>query len=76
MKALRRNPADLLVVAMLSVGALSLGLVSLVGFDWISELSGPLMVWSRSASAAAGLIIWQRWTAQKSLQREYVRVRA
>ena len=76
MKALRRNPADILVVALLSVGALSLGTLSLLGFDLISEPLGSLLVWSRSVSSAAGLAILYQWMAQKNLQRGYVRVRA
>ena len=76
MKALRRNPADLLVVALVSVGALSVGLVSLVGFDLISELSGPLMIWSRSASAAVdrprrvlGQLVVSRWAPGRHEER-------
>jgi len=76
MKALRRNPADILVVALLSVGALSLSLLSLAGFDLISDPFGPLMVWSRSASSAVGLVILYQWLAQRNRQRGYVRVRA
>ena len=76
MKVLRRNPTDLLAVALLSVGALGLGLVSGSGFDLISGPFGSLLVWSRSLSSAVGLAILYQWMAQKNLQREYVRVRA
>jgi len=75
MKALRRNPAEILVVAVLSVGALSAGLVSLGRFDLGAEPFGTLLVLSRAVSSVAALGILSLWTVRKNPKLEYVRVR-
>jgi uncharacterized membrane protein YuzA (DUF378 family) len=76
MKACRRNPADLLAVALLSVGALGLSLLSLDRFDLISEPLGSLLILGRTLGSAAALGAVYQWTRQSNLQRGYVRVRA
>ncbi len=76
MKASRRNPAGLLAVALLSVGALGLSLLSLGRFDPISEPFGSLLVLSRTIGSAVALGALCRWTLQSGLKRGYVRVRA
>jgi hypothetical protein len=75
-RASRRNPADILVAALRSVGALGLGLLSLGRFDLISEPFGSLMVLSRTVSSAAALGFRYQWAVRKSLKQGYVRVRA
>jgi uncharacterized membrane protein YuzA (DUF378 family) len=77
MKASRRNPANILVVAILSVGALSCGLLSLGRFDLISEPFGSLLVLSRAVSSVAALGVLSLWTVRKNPQLKlgYVRVR-
>ncbi len=77
MKTSRRNPVRILIVAILSVGALSCGLLSLSRFDLISEPFGSLLVLSRGASSLAALGILSLWTVRKTPQPklEYVRVR-
>ncbi len=75
MKALQRNPAGLLAVALLSVGALGLSLLSLGRFDLIVEPFGPLLVLGRITGSAVALGAVYRWTLQSELKRAYVRVR-
>ena len=75
MKAFRRNPAGLLAVALLSVGALGLSLLSLGRFDLISEPFGPLLVLGRTIGSAVALGALYRWTLQGTPKPEYVRVR-
>jgi CHASE3 domain sensor protein len=76
MKAFRRNPAGLLAVALLSVGALGLSFLSLGRLDLISEPFGSLLIFGRVVGSAAALGVLYQWTRQSSLQRGYVRVRA
>ena len=76
MKASRRNPADLLAVALLSVGAWGLSLLSLGRFDLISEPLGSLLVLGRTIGSAVALGALYRWTLRSSLKRGYARVRA
>jgi uncharacterized membrane protein YuzA (DUF378 family) len=76
MKALRRNPANILAAALLSFGVLGLGFLGLARFDLVSEPFGVLMVLSRGMSSAAVLGALYHWTTQKDLPRGYVRVRA
>ncbi len=75
MKAFKRNPAGLLAVALLSVGALGLSFLSLGRFDLVSGTFGSLLIISRTISSAAALGALYRWTRQSNLQRGYVRVR-
>lgn len=76
MKALQqRNPAGLLAVVLLSVGALGLSLLSLGRFDLIAEPFGPLLVLGRIMGSAAALGAVYQWTLPSELKREYVRVR-
>jgi uncharacterized membrane protein YuzA (DUF378 family) len=75
MKASGRNPAGLLAVVLLSVGALGLSLVSLGRFDLMSEPFGPLLVLGRTIGSAAALGAVYQWTLQSKLKRKYVRVR-
>jgi uncharacterized membrane protein YuzA (DUF378 family) len=75
MKALSRNPADFLAVALLSVGALGLSLLSLGRFDLISEPFGTLLVLGRTIGSAVAMGALYRWTRQGNLRRGYVRVR-
>lgn len=58
MKPLRKNPAGLLAVMLISVGGLGLGLLGPAGFDLIKE---PLEV-LRALSAVAVLSILYRST--------------
>ena len=76
MKASRRNPADLLAVALLSVGALGLSLLSLDRFDLISEPFGSLLVLGRTIGSTVAMGALYQWTQRSSLKRGYVRVRA
>jgi uncharacterized membrane protein YuzA (DUF378 family) len=76
MKASGRNPADILAVALGSVGALSLGLLSLGRFDLVSEPFGSMMVWSGAVSAAAAMGIIYEMTVRPRLKQGLVRVRA
>ncbi len=76
MKAFKRNPAGLLAVALLSVGALGLSLLSLGRFDLVSETFGSVLMVSRTISSAVALGALYRWTRRSNLQRGYVRVRA
>jgi len=76
MKASRRNPSDILGVALVSVGALSLSLLGLVGFDLISEPFGSMMVLSRAVSSVAVVGILYQWVRSKSPKLVLVRVRA
>jgi uncharacterized membrane protein YuzA (DUF378 family) len=76
MKASRRNPADLLAVALLSIGALGLSLLSLGRFDLISEPFGSLLVLGRTIGSAVAMGALYQWTLQSSFKRGYVRVRA
>jgi uncharacterized membrane protein YuzA (DUF378 family) len=75
MKASRRNPAEILIVAILSVSALSLGLLNLGGFDLISEPFGSLIVLSRAVSSGTAIGIVSLWMVRKNPKLEYVRVR-
>ncbi len=75
MKAFRRDPADLLAVALLSVGALGLSLLSLGRFDLISEPLGSLLIVSRTISSAAALGALYQWIRRSSLKRGYGRAR-
>jgi len=75
MKASGTNPADRRANAWLSVGALSLGLLSLGRFDLISELSGSMMVMSQAASWAAVLGTLIVWTVRNRPERVLVPVR-
>ena len=75
MKASKRNPAGLLAVALLSVGALGLSLLSLGRFDLIAEPFGPLLVLGRTIGSAVALGALYQWTWQSTPKREYVRVR-
>lgn len=75
MKAFRKNPAILLAVALLSVGALGLSLLSWGRLDLISEPLGSLLVLSRTVGSAAALGALYQWTRQSSFTRGYVRVR-
>lgn len=75
MKALQRNPAGLLAMALLSVGALGLGLLSLGRSDLIAEPFGPLLVLGRIVGSAVAFVAVYQWTLQRELKREYVRVR-
>jgi len=76
MKASGRNPAGLLAVALLSVGALGLSLLSWGRFDLISEPFGPLLVLGRTIGSAVAIGALYQWTLQSELKREYIRVRA
>ncbi len=76
MKAFRRNPADFLAVALLSVGVLGLSLLSLGRFDLISEPFGSLLVLGRTIGSAVAMGALYRWTVPGSRSRRYVRVRA
>ncbi len=76
MKAFRRNPADLLAVALLSVGALGLSLLSSGRFDLMSGPLGSLLVLGRTIGSAVALGALYRWTLRSGLKRGYVRVRA
>ena len=76
MRAFNRNPAGLLAVALLSVGALGLSLLSLGRLDLISEPFGSLLVLSRTLGSAVAVGALCQWTLQGSRQRGYVRVRA
>ena len=75
MKALRRSPADTLGIALLSVGALSVGLLSGGRFDLLSEPFGSLLVLSRAMSSAAAIGILSLWTVRKNPKLEYLRAR-
>lgn len=77
MKASRRNPADILIVALLGVGALSFGLLSANRFDLVLDPLGSLLVLSRVVSSAAALGILSLWAGRRDPQPklEYVRVR-
>lgn len=77
MKASRRNPANILAVAILSIGALSCGLLSLGRFDLLPEALGSLLVVGRAISSVAAVGILSLWTVRKNpqLKLEYVRVR-
>ena len=75
MKASRRNPADLLAMALLSVGALGLSLLSLGRFDLVSGPFRSLLVLSRTIGSAVAMAVLYHWTLQRNLKRGYVRVR-
>ncbi len=75
MKPLRRNPAGLLAVMLISVGGLGLGLLGPAGFDLIKEPFEMLMVFSRVLSAAAVLDILYRLTTAKTRRLVLVPVR-
>lgn len=75
MKASGRNPAALLAVALLSVGALGLSFLSLGRFDLIEEPFGPLLILGRTVGSAVALGALYRWTSQSTPKPEYVRVR-
>ncbi len=67
MKALRRNPAEVLAVTLASVGALGWGLLGPAGFDLIQEPFGSLLVISRALSSIAVLgILYRLTTSTKS----------
>ncbi len=75
MKALSRNPASFLAVALLSVGALGLSLLSLGRPDLISGPFGVLLILGRTIGSAVAIGALYRWTRRGSLTRGYVRVR-
>ena len=62
MKAVRRNAAGRWTLMLVSVAALTLGLVGVGGsrFDLIAEFFGPLMVLARGLSSVAvlGILYW------------------
>lgn len=62
MKALRRNPAGLLAVMLISAGGLGLGILGPAGFNLIKE---PLEVLRALSAVAALSILYRSTTAAK-----------
>jgi uncharacterized membrane protein YuzA (DUF378 family) len=80
MKASRWNPADILVYAVLFVGAMGTGLMGFLGpggFDLVSEPFGSLMVFSLMAGFVGAMgVLYQLAWLQNNRVRGHVRVRA
>ncbi len=75
MKALRRNPTRILAAALVSAGAMGLGLLGSTGVDPIGEPFEAVMVFSRALSSTAVIGILYRLATPKSPRPVLVPVR-